>query len=153
MSSVSDPLRGRERSRQVGRRRRSPPPLRRSTRSRHLLPPGRELDTYAYPIESVITDPTTTHWPLGYPPYIGYPLQPYGGYMVPGFGIPNIPAGGYPDLNGGPEEGGGTPDHDHFTGGPPGGGGPLKEEALQKEVAPLEEEPPWRHWRSRRTPQ
>ena len=36
MSSVSDPLRGRGEPRQVVRRRRSPPPLRRSTGSRHL---------------------------------------------------------------------------------------------------------------------
>ena len=49
--------------------------------------------------------------------------------MVPGFGIPNIPARGYPDLNGKPEEGGGSPDHDHSPRGPPGGGGPLEEEA------------------------
>ena len=124
MSSVSDPLRGRGRSRQVGRRRRSSPPLRRATGSRHLLPPGREVDTYAYPLESVITAPTTTHWPLGYPPYIGYPLQPYGGYMVPGFGIPNIPTRGYPDPNGNPEDGGGPPDHDCPPRRPPPGGPP-----------------------------
>ena len=89
-----------------------------------------------YPIESVITNPTTTHWPLGYPPYTGYP-QPYGGYIVPGFGIPNIPARGYPDPNGDPEDGGRPPDRDHPPRrpppggegppggqGPPGGGGP-----------------------------
>ena len=143
MSSVSDPLRGR--SRQVGRRRRSPPPLRRATGSRHLLPPGREVDTYAYPLESVITDPNTSHWPLGYPPYIGYPLQPCGGYMVPSFGIPNIPTRGYPDPNGNPEDGGGPPDHDcppkrppPGDGGPPDEGGPLEEEA------PWRRRPPWR---------
>ena len=152
MSLVSNPLRGKERSRQVGRRsRRSPPPLRRSTGSRCLLPHGREVDTYAYPIETVITDPTTTYWPLGYPPYIGYPLQPYGGYMVPGFELPNIPARGYPDLNGDPEDGGGPPDWNHpprgppprddgppDEGGPPGGGGPLETLEVWEDI-PIEE--------------
>ena len=89
------------------------------------------MDPYAYPIESVITAPTTTHWPLGYPPYTGYPLQPYGGYITPGFGIPNIPARGYPDPNGDPENGGRPPDHDspprrphQEEEDPLGGGGP-----------------------------
>ena len=125
MSSVRDPLRGRGESRQVGRGRRSFSPLRRSTRSRHSLPSGREVDPYTYPIESVITAPTTTHWPLGYPPYTGYPLQPYGGYIIPGLGMPHIPAGGYPDPNGGPKDGRGPPDHGRPPRRPPpGGGGP-----------------------------
>ena len=107
------------------------------------------MDPYAYPIESVITAPTTTHWPLGYPPYTGYPLQPYGGYITPGFGIPNIPARGYPDPNGDPENGGRPPDHDSPPrrpplggGGPPGGQGP-----------PGGGGPPGGPWRSGRTSQ
>ena len=155
MSSVSNPLRGRGESRQVGRgRRRSFPPLRRSTRSRHSLPSGREVDPYTYPIESVITAPTTTHWPLGYLPYTGYPLQPYGGYIIPGLGMPHIPAGGYPDPNGGPKDGRGPPDHGRPPRRPPQEEeDPLEDKDPLEEETLLEEEAPQRPFRSRRTSQ